>query len=126
MQAKIKDLLPDLEHRELVKDKLLSKGEVTLIDNVEVRVDLKGGQRWARVPALGDDKVRVSAGRLGAESRPAARRSVGHGRSSSTRPKSNADAPNELVALHAVPGRPAGPGRLQAPRPSSPPTNGWP
>ena len=60
IQAKIKELLPDLEHRELLKERLLSRGEVTLIDNVEVRVDLKGGQRWARVPALGDDRVRVS------------------------------------------------------------------
>src|SRR3954471_8378210 len=54
IQAKITDLLPDLEHRELLKEKLLGKGEVTLIDNVEVRVDLRGGQRWARVPAIGD------------------------------------------------------------------------
>jgi ATP-dependent Lon protease len=61
IQAKIKELLPDLEHRELLKERLLGRGEVTLIDNVEVRVDLKGGQRWARVPALGDSKVRVPA-----------------------------------------------------------------
>lgn len=61
IQGKIKELLPDLEHRELLKEKLLAKGEVTLIDNVEARVDLKSGQRWARVPALGDNKVRVPA-----------------------------------------------------------------
>jgi ATP-dependent Lon protease len=61
IQAKIKELLPDLEHRELLKEKLLAKGEVTLIDAVEARVDLKGGQRWARIPALGDNKVRVPA-----------------------------------------------------------------
>src|SRR5688572_3704817 len=59
IQAKIKELLPDLEHRELLKERLLSHGEVTLIDNVEARVDLKNGQRWARVPAIGDQKVRV-------------------------------------------------------------------
>src|SRR6266700_3161616 len=35
VQAKIKDLLPDLDHRELVKDRLLRMGEVTLIDSVE-------------------------------------------------------------------------------------------
>lgn len=61
IQGKIKELLPDLEHRELLKEKLLSRGEVTLIDNVEARVDLKSGQRWARVPALGDHKVRLPA-----------------------------------------------------------------
>lgn len=61
VQAKIKDLLPDLDRRELVKDRLLRMGETTLIDNVEARVDLRSGQRWARVPSLNDDKVRVSA-----------------------------------------------------------------
>lgn len=61
IQTKIKELLPDLEHRELLKEKLLSRGEVTLIDNVEARVDLRGGQRWARVPALADNSVRVPA-----------------------------------------------------------------
>ncbi|MFO0848760.1 MAG: BREX system Lon protease-like protein BrxL [Gemmataceae bacterium] len=61
IQAKIQELLPDLEHRELLKEKLLSRGEVTLIDSVEVRVDLRGGQRWARLPALADNSVRVPA-----------------------------------------------------------------
>jgi len=60
IQNKIKELLPDLEQREVLKEKLLGRGEVTLIDNVEVRVDLKSGQRWARVPALGDNNVRIS------------------------------------------------------------------
>src|SRR6516165_6277023 len=41
VQAKIKDLLPDLERRELTKDRLLRTGEITLIDNVEARVDLR-------------------------------------------------------------------------------------
>ena len=59
IQAKIAELLPDMDRRELLKDKLLSRGEVTLIDLVEVRIDLKGGQRLARLPALGDIKVRV-------------------------------------------------------------------
>ena len=64
MQAKVKELLPDLEHREFLKERLLSRGEVTLIDNVDARVDLRGGQRWARVPAIQDSKVRVSAAML--------------------------------------------------------------
>jgi ATP-dependent Lon protease len=64
VQAKIKELLPDLEHRELLKDQLLRTGEVTLMDNVEARVDLKSGQRWARVPAINDDRVRVSSALL--------------------------------------------------------------
>jgi ATP-dependent Lon protease len=64
MQAKVKELLPDIEHREFLKERLLSRGEITLIDNVEARVDLRGGQRWARVPAISDNKVRVSAALL--------------------------------------------------------------
>jgi ATP-dependent Lon protease len=60
MHAKVRELLPDLEHRELLKERLLSRGEITLIDNVDARVDLRGGQRWARVPALQDNKVRIS------------------------------------------------------------------
>ena len=64
MQAKVKELLPDLEHREFLKERLLSRGEVTLIDNVDARVDLRGGQRWARVPAIQDSKVRVSSALL--------------------------------------------------------------
>src|SRR5262245_15756595 len=42
IQAKIKDLLPELDHRELVKERLLRTGEVTVIDYVEARVDLRG------------------------------------------------------------------------------------
>jgi ATP-dependent Lon protease len=61
VQAKIKDLLPDLDRRELVKDRLLRLGALTLIDNVEARVDLRNGLRWARVPAINDDKVRIAA-----------------------------------------------------------------
>jgi ATP-dependent Lon protease len=60
VQAKTKDLLPDLDRREWVKDRLLRTGEVTLIDFVEARVDLRSGQRWARVPSLNDDRVRIS------------------------------------------------------------------
>jgi ATP-dependent Lon protease len=61
VREKIRELLPDQQHRELLKDKLLARGEIILIDHVEARVDLRGGRRWARVPALGDAKVRVGA-----------------------------------------------------------------
>jgi ATP-dependent Lon protease len=59
VQTKIRELLPDLDRRELVKDRLLRTGEVVLLDYVEARVDLRSGQRWGRVPAINDDKVRV-------------------------------------------------------------------
>lgn len=60
MQAKVKELLPDLEYRELLKERLLSRGELTIIDNIDARVDLRGGQRWAKVPVLQDTKVRIA------------------------------------------------------------------
>lgn len=59
MKDRIRDMLPSPETRELVKEKLLSTGEVTLIDQVECRVDLKEGRRWARVPSLDENKVTV-------------------------------------------------------------------
>jgi ATP-dependent Lon protease len=61
VQAKITDLLPETDRRELVKAQLLRTGEVVLIDHVEAKIDLKNGQRWARIESLGDDKVRVPA-----------------------------------------------------------------
>jgi ATP-dependent Lon protease len=64
VQAKIKDLLPETDRRELVKERLLRTSEAVLIDHVEAKIDLKNGQRWARVDALGDDKVRVPAALL--------------------------------------------------------------
>lgn len=64
IQAKIKDLLPEIDRRELVKERLLRTGEVVLIDPVEARIDFKNGQRWAKVEALGDDRVRVPAALL--------------------------------------------------------------
>jgi ATP-dependent Lon protease len=61
VQAKVKDLLPEVDRRALVKDGLLRSGEVVLIDHVEVEVDLRSGQRWAKVEALGDNRVRIAA-----------------------------------------------------------------
>lgn len=98
VQAKVKELLPDLEHRELLKERLLARGEVTLIDNVEVKVDLKSGQRWGRVPALGDPKVRVPGALT--EQHPGLLLGGLWGTAKVRyTPEANADAPNELVAF---------------------------
>lgn len=98
IQAKIKDLLPDLEHRELLKEKLLSRGEVTLIDNVDVRVDLKNGQRLARVPALADNSVRVP--QLLTEQNPGLLLGGLWGTAKvKYAPEVNASAPNELASF---------------------------
>src|SRR6266496_3479978 len=61
VQDKVRDLLPNVERRELLKDRLLRVGEAVVIDHVEVRVDLRNGQRWGRIQALQDDMVRVPA-----------------------------------------------------------------
>ena len=60
IKARIKDALPELGHRELLKERLLRTGEVTIIEHVEARVDLRNQQRWAQVPAVQDDRVRVA------------------------------------------------------------------
>src|SRR5262249_42832326 len=98
IQAKIRDLLPDLEHRELLKERLLSCGEVTLIDNVDARVDLRNGQRWARVPVLQDDRIRVSAALIEQNAGLLLGGLWGTVKVRYT-PELGADAPNELVAF---------------------------
>ena len=59
IKVRIKDALPELGHRELLKERLLRTGEITIIDLVEARIDLRNQQRWAQVPAVQDDRVRV-------------------------------------------------------------------
>lgn len=98
VQAKIRDLLPDLDRRELIKERLLSTGEVTLIDNVEARVDLKNGQRWGRVPAINDERVRVSGAIV--ESHPALLLGGLWGTAKIRyTPEIDGSAPNELIAF---------------------------
>jgi len=59
VQNRIRELLPNPETRELTKEKLLATGEVTLIDQVDCRVDLREGKRWARIPSLDLNQVVV-------------------------------------------------------------------
>jgi ATP-dependent Lon protease len=59
VKTRIKDALPELSQRELLKERLLRTGEVPIIDLVEARIDLRNQQRWARVQAVQDDSVRV-------------------------------------------------------------------
>jgi ATP-dependent Lon protease len=124
VQAKIKDLLPELDHRELVKDRLLRTGEIIVIDNVEARVDLRSGQRWARVPAINDERVRVSAALL--EQNPGL---LLGGLWGTTRikysPEIDNTAPNELIAFTPFQvGPPVWP-RIASAGDNSPPTSGW-
>ena len=64
VQAKIKDSSARNGPGELIKERLLTTSEVVLIDPVEAKIDLRNGQRWARVDALGDDRVRVPSALL--------------------------------------------------------------
>ena len=59
IRNKLRDHLPEVDKREWLKHELLRRGQLVLIDSVEVRVDLKTGQRWATVKALGDNRVNV-------------------------------------------------------------------
>jgi ATP-dependent Lon protease len=43
---------------------LLRTGEVIVIDNLEARIDLRNQQRWIKVPALNDDRVRTPSALL--------------------------------------------------------------
>ena len=66
LKTQIRDRLPDLDRRELIKDRLMRDGHYTLIDAVEARVDLRAESRWATVPCLEDRGVRINAALLGA------------------------------------------------------------
>lgn len=57
-QAKIKELLPSLDDRELFQAKLLNVGEILFIDTVDVDIDLKKKIALGRLSVL-NDKVRV-------------------------------------------------------------------
>ncbi len=65
LKTQIRDRLPDLDRRELIKDQLMRNGHYTLIDSVEVRVDLKAEARWATVPCLDHRNARISDTLLG-------------------------------------------------------------
>jgi ATP-dependent Lon protease len=98
VQERIHDLLPTLERRELTKERLLRTGELLVIDAIEARVDLRNGQRWARVPAIADDKVRVSPPLL--EQHPGLLLGGLWGTAKIRyRPEADGDAPNELIGF---------------------------
>ena len=59
LKERIRDRLPDLDRRELIKDRLLREGQYTLIDYIEARVDLRAESRWVAVPCLEDRNVRI-------------------------------------------------------------------
>ena len=98
VQTKIKELLPDLERRELKKEALLRLGELTLIDNIEARIDLKNGERWVRVPAIQDDKVRVGSDLLSQHPGLLLGGLWGTAKLKYS-PEEHRDAPNELVSF---------------------------
>ncbi|MBI4606626.1 MAG: BREX system Lon protease-like protein BrxL [Planctomycetes bacterium] len=64
IKVQIRERLPDADRRELIKDRLVREGQYVLIDSVEVRVDLRSGQRFATVPALEERNARIEAGVL--------------------------------------------------------------
>ena len=59
IKEQLRERLPDLDRRELIKDQLVREGHFVLIDAVEVRVDLKTGERGARIPSLDERNARI-------------------------------------------------------------------
>src|SRR3974390_1232117 len=47
--------------KELIKSRIKEKGQYTLIGQLTVRLDQAKDHSWAKVPARGDDTVRISA-----------------------------------------------------------------
>src|SRR5262245_1905855 len=59
IKDQVRERIPDTDRRELIKDRLVREGQFVLIDTVEVRVDLKTGQRFATVPAIDERAARI-------------------------------------------------------------------
>jgi ATP-dependent Lon protease len=59
IKDQIRRRFPDPDQREVIKNELLRAGHYTLIDRVEARVDLREESRWAVIPSLGEDRVRL-------------------------------------------------------------------
>jgi ATP-dependent Lon protease len=59
LQEKLRQLLPEVDQREWWRHRLLTQGELILIDFVEVRVELRAEHRWGHFLCLGEDHVEV-------------------------------------------------------------------
>lgn len=59
IKAQLRERLPDVDRRELIKDRLVREGQYVLIDAIEVRVDLRTGQRFATIPSLEERGARI-------------------------------------------------------------------
>ena len=56
VEARIKEAYPEVDQKEMLKEKLLRTGEAVVITNVEARVDLRTQQRYAHIDAVQDSK----------------------------------------------------------------------
>ncbi|GBD35767.1 Lon protease [bacterium HR36] len=98
IQERLRDHLPDVDKREWWKNELLRRGQITILDFIEVRVNLRTGQRWAYVRALGDQQVQVGESLL--EENPNLLMGGMWGTATiEYRPEQSRDAPNHLVAF---------------------------
>lgn len=61
VQEKIRTLMPEQDQKEHTQEQLLSSGKITVIDNLDARIDLKTGKRWVYVPCIDDNNVRLNA-----------------------------------------------------------------
>jgi ATP-dependent Lon protease len=61
VQEMIRTLMPEQDRKEHTQEKLLSEGQIVVMDNLDARVDLKSGKRWVYVPCIDDNNVRLNA-----------------------------------------------------------------
>ncbi|MCS7016041.1 MAG: BREX system Lon protease-like protein BrxL [Gemmatales bacterium] len=99
VQDRLRDHLPEAHRREWLKNELLRQRRLVLLDFIEARVNLRSGQRWATVQALGDTKVNVPESLL--NEHPGLLLGGMWGTATiEYRPEQDQDAPNHLVAFH--------------------------
>jgi ATP-dependent Lon protease len=98
-REQVRERIPDADRRELIKDRLVREGQFVLIDTVEVREDLKTGQRFATVPAIDERAARIEESILQRKPGPADRRHCGGRVKLWYRPEVDAERPVEIGAF---------------------------
>lgn len=97
VKSKIRELMPEHDRLEHTKERLLSSGQLRVIDNLDARIDLKSGNRFVHVPCIDDYNVRLSAET--ARDNPGIYDGMWGTATIRYSPETDAKAPNELVSF---------------------------
>jgi len=93
----IRTLMPEQDQKEHTQHRLLSAGQLKVMDNLDARIDLKTGKRWVFVPCIDDNDVRISAEILNAN--PGILDGMWGTATIQYAPETDAKAPNELTSF---------------------------